>query len=165
VALLVGAGVIAGFAHPSWFPALFPSLILLAAASYPSVLIHECGHALAASFRVGSAAIRINLLPDPGGAQGLCVYDASRATRTDTVIIALAGPAASALAAVVAIGLYRTAGSTGLWHDFCRGLVITNVSGALLNLLPFHLTDGRKGQRRILRSDGLVALHAIRGTP
>ncbi len=139
------------------------SLLLFALTAPPVTLLHECGHALAASYRVGKAEIHLNFAPDPRRPQGLCVYDASRATRFDTVIIALAGPAASALGAFLSWSLLQHAGSDGFWRDVCSILLIANVGAVVPNLLPLRLTESRKEGAAVLWLDGRVALDALRG--
>ena len=146
-------------------PSLPLGLVLFVATAPLVAFLHECGHALAASYRVGEAWIKIKIVPDPRRPQGLCVYDASRATRADTVIIALAGPVASALGAFLAWALYSNAAATGLWHDVCSILLLSNVGAVVLNLLPLRLTDGRKEGAAVLLLDGRVVLDALRGSP
>lgn len=138
-------------------PGIF-MLLFLGAVTAPAIaLLHECGHSLATKLLVGDASIHVNLLPDPRRPSGFCTYDASRATRLDTIIIALAGPAVSALGAFVAWPLYSQAASSGLWHDVCWMLLASNAGGAALNLMPLRLREGRNEGAAVFWLDGRVA--------
>jgi hypothetical protein len=150
-----------------WF---FATLYVLTG---PLILWHELGHALAArtfvdrdlivqvgrgdrwSFRVGDIDFRIGA-PSLLGIGGLCHYPAS-VTASESLVIALAGPAATLLGAGLALLLLPSL--HGPAHAAAAVAAVAQVSGFILNLVPFTLTD-RNG--RGFRTDGRQALDALR---
>ncbi|MDQ3647009.1 MAG: M50 family metallopeptidase [Actinomycetota bacterium] len=146
-------------------PGVIPSILLFAVTGAPVAFLHECGHALAAKLLVGGASIGVNLVPDPRRPQGICTYDASRASRLDTVLIALAGPAASAIGSLIVWRLYSQMGADGFWQDVFSILLIANVGAVVINLVPLRLTEGRNPGAASFWTDGRVALDALRGSP
>jgi hypothetical protein len=152
-----------------WF---FATLYVLAG---PLILWHELGHALAArafvdrdvtvqvgrgdrwSFRVADIDFRIGA-PSLLGIGGLCHYPAS-VTASESLVIAVAGPAATLLGAGLALLLLPSL--HGPLHAAAAVAAVAQVSGFVLNLVPFTLTD-RNG--RGFRTDGRQALDALRNT-
>lgn len=150
-----------------WF---FATLYVLAG---PLILWHELGHALGArtfvehdvtvqvgrgdrwSFRVADIDFRIGA-PSLVGIGGLCHYPAS-VTASESLVIALAGPAATLLGAGLALLLLPPL--HGPLHAAAAVAAVAQVSGFVLNLVPFTLTD-RNG--RGFRTDGRQALDALR---
>jgi hypothetical protein len=149
-----------------WF---FATLYALAG---PPILWHELGHALAArafvdhdvtvqvgrgdrwSFRVADVDFRIGA-PSLVGIGGLCHYPAS-VTASESLVIALAGPAATLLGAGAALLLLPSL--HGPLHVATAVAAAAQVNGFILNLVPFTLTD-RNG--RVFRTDGRRALDAL----
>jgi hypothetical protein len=74
-------------------------------------------------------------------------------------VIALAGPAASLLGCGLTGWALSASQSTGIVHGLLWG---ATAAGAVcvLNIIPFEFQEHRRGPR--LRSDGLVALRAVR---
>lgn len=105
-------------AGPPWLAAV----VLLSLAAVPCALVHELGHAFAA------AALR-----EGGDQMG----------RRRSAAVALAGPAASTLGCVAALGAYGMLPSGGLAHDVTWALVIAGVAGVLLDLLPVACAERR----------------------
>jgi hypothetical protein len=159
-------------------PGLPLSLLYLAAAGVPVVLLHELGHAVAArrllggevkvavgtagklaDLRLGQLALSVNAVSHPGSAAGVAEFDASRATARDVLLIAVAGPVASlAGTALTAWALSAVPGPgvvfNMLWAATAAG------AACVLNLVPLTLQERRGGAW--LRTDGRVALDALR---
>jgi hypothetical protein len=87
------------------------------------------------------------------------VFDASRATIRDVLLIALAGPAASLAGTVISAWALSAASPPGVVHDLLWAATLTGVFG-VLNLVPLRLQEGRTGPT--FRSDGRLALDALR---
>ena len=86
--------------------------------------------------------------------------------RNDPVRVALAGPIANALLAVLFAALARVAPATGFFaplRAWCLGGVMWNCSVALLNLIPVPPLDGSWLLMRFLRLRHIIALHHFRG--
>jgi Zn-dependent protease/CBS domain-containing protein len=121
------------------------------------VVLHELGHAIAA-MRAGMPAKSIILLP----IGGITVLDEAKVESQPAAVwkrdirVALAGPAASAAAAVVSGTLVlAVAPEVHLWmkppvhiNHLLRSLVWCNFFLAVINLLPAYPTDGG----RVLRA-------------
>lgn len=148
----------------------------------PLTLLHEIGHALAArrlldtpvriavgSFgelakvQLGRISISVSALSSPASADGSAEFDASRARARDVVLIAIAGPAASAAGLVACLLAFAAAPPDGVVHDLLWAATINSVFAVLLNLVPFGFQERRGGPT--LHTDGRVALdaaHALR---
>ena len=160
-------------------PGLFPALFLLLVMSWPLTLLHELGHALAAVVlldedvdvevgqygrfaegRLGRIRFELqapSLFPGVAGTAG---FDDARATARDILLIALAGPAASALGAVATALLLGAVGESGWLHDVLWAATLNGIFFTLLNTVPFAVVE-RRGEAPT-RSDGLLALDALR---
>jgi hypothetical protein len=142
-------------------------------------LVHELGHGVAAvsrlsgevlvrvggtnplvSWRWGRLEVKLSPLVVPGRFGGHCRFDAGRCSRSDTVAISLAGPAA---ALGFGLFLWFVASSLSLpspMHRFAMLTAFVAAGSSLLCLIPLKLTDSRG---RILPTDGAQALAALTG--
>jgi hypothetical protein len=157
----------------------FPqSLFYLALGAVPVTLIHELGHALTArrllgtpvhvavgsvgkiaEFELGRISVSLNALGSPTRVAGSATFDASRARAGDILLIALTGPAASAVGLLVSLAMLSASPTTG----FAHGVIWATVLGgafAVLNLIPFAYQERRGGPR--MHTDGRLALDAAR---
>ena len=101
-----------------------------------AVLIHETAHAMRAR-KYGVHAARITLLPF-----GACVnIECAMLPRKRQISILLAGPAANAIAVVVASSFLWLFPEAFLWIGL---FIIANVFTAVLNILPIYPLDGGK---------------------
>jgi hypothetical protein len=144
--------------HSPSLPAL---VIVLPLTAYPMVLLHEVGHAAMVRLRLGpDVPLRISVgRPGPAGVDGMVEFDASTATASDVLLIALAGPAAS-LAATVLTALAMSSTPLGsVAHALLWGCTAWNVIG-LANVIPFALRDA--AGLVSFRSDGRQALDAAK---
>jgi len=156
-------------------PELFLFLVLIA---IPATLLHELGHALAARtllgvpvsidvgsygklahFHLGQVSVALHAIDSPARAAGWARFDASRATARDVLLIALAGPAASAVGLVVAIVALGATPVGSVAHGLAWVAVTAGVSG-VLNLIPFKFSESGDGTRH--PTDGRLALDAAR---
>lgn len=157
----------------------FPQVVaFIFVGAIPVTLLHELGHALAArallgtpvsvaigsvgelaQLRLGEISITINAFAAPVGVAGSASFDASRATARDILLIALAGPAASAAGLVVAILAFDAAPATGIIHGLAWGAVGASIVG-VLNLIPITFEERRNGPK--VQTDGRLALDAVR---
>lgn len=148
----------------------------------PLTLLHELGHALAArrlldtpvdivvgsfgalaNVQLGRISITLNALSSPSGVDGFVEFGAARAGARDVVLIALAGPAASAAGLVACLVALAAAPPAGIVHDLLWAATADSVFAVLLNLIPFGFQERRGGPT--LHTDGRVALdaaHALR---
>jgi hypothetical protein len=155
------------------------SFLLIAACIQPVLsLLHELGHGLVAAARVpGQVAITIGGLQPfltfhvgritaslhplmlPWRFDALCRYEKECESRTDAILIALAGPAVSITTGLAAWAILRaTPGATML--DAVLGIAaFMSIASAIVCLVPMTVTDTR-GQR--LRTDGACVLGALR---
>jgi hypothetical protein len=159
-------------------PGIPVAVVYIFLGAIPVTLVHELGHAFAArrlldtsvdigigSFgefarvQLGEISMRVNALASPLRAAGSAEFDASDAYARDVLLIALAGPAASAIGTVVAIAALAVAPADGVIHDFVWATVLGSVFG-VLNLIPFKYQDRANGP--VHQSDGWLALHAAR---
>ena len=160
---------------PWWF-------VYGALTAIPLTLLHEIGHALAArrlldtpvrvvvgSFgelakvQLGRISISLSALSSPASVAGSAEFDASRARARDVVLIAIAGPAASAAGLVVCLLAYAATPPDGVVHDLLWAATGNSVFAVLFNLMPFGFQERRGGPT--LHTDGRVALdaaHALR---
>lgn len=169
------AGVFFGFLTSG--PPLPWSIAALAIAAVPCTLLHELGHAIAArrlldgdvdvvvgttgklaELQLGLVSATINALSHPLAAAGSAGFDDARATARDIAGIAVAGPLASLLGAFAPGALLDEVAMSGVVHDLVWAAVLVNVVG-VLNLIPIELRE-RSGS--VSRTDGLLALHALR---
>jgi hypothetical protein len=157
----------------------FPQMLLyIILAAIPVTLLHELGHALAArqllgtpvsvavgsvgplaQLELGKISVSLNALGSPARVAGSATFDASRARAFDILLIALAGPAASAIGLVICLALLRSSPTTGALHDLLWTCTLGSVF-AVLNLIPFTYRERRDGPR--LQTDGRLALDAAR---
>jgi hypothetical protein len=161
-------------------PGLPVSLLYIALAGIPVILLHELGHALAARrllgtevgvevgsvgelarLRIGQIETTINAFSLPGQIGGSATFDDSRATARHVFWIAIAGPLASVVGTIVAVALYSAAPASGVVHDFLWAAVAGGVFG-VLNIIPLKLQERRSGP--VLHTDGRLALDALRVT-
>jgi hypothetical protein len=157
----------------------FPiGILYIAVAAMPMTLLHELGHALVArrllggevqvsvgtagklaQMRLGQIALSVNALSSPGRAAGVAEFDGSRATAGDVLLIALAGPAASLLGAIVSAWGLSAGSPSGVLHDLLWATTLAGVFG-VLNLVPLTFQERREGPP--VRTDGRLALDALR---
>lgn len=150
----------------------------------PLTLLHELGHALASrrevggavkvvvghgpnllAMRIGDLRVDVNLwMFDPTRLDGYTIHDTRRATASNIFWIAVAGPAASLLAATVFAVAYSAAPTSGFSHDLLWTATLDAIGTAILCAIPMRLREGRNG--REVWSDGRIALYALRsGAP
>jgi hypothetical protein len=160
----------------SW-PLLGLTLIVVAA---PMALVHELGHASVAvlrlpgkvivrvggddptaTFDLGRIAVRFHPVVRPWRFDAVCLFP-DTASRADTALIALGGPAASIAAGLFAIAGAQSVVPPGIAHDFLIYASLEALFSGFLSLVPMTLTDSR-GVR--MRTDGSLAIHAIRSRP
>src|SRR2546425_184321 len=168
-------GLIDRFTSIPSTPALF---LYLAAAAVPGILLHELGHALVASRRLGdplhisvggtgtllSIRIRrlrldVSALSHAAQPPSSTSVDAVRASARDVMLVALAGPAASLLCSALAACALSLAPGTGLGHDFLWATTAMGLLG-VLTVVPLVFQERPGGPR--LRTDGRLALDAAR---
>ena len=156
-------------------PAVFVYIVL---GAIPVTVIHELGHAFAArrlldtsvdigigSFgelarvQFGEISMRVNALASPLGVAGSAEFDASDAYARDVLLIALAGPAASAIGTAVAMAALAVVPGDGFIHHVVWAAVGIGVLG-VLNVIPFKYQERANGP--VHQSDGWLALHAAR---
>ncbi len=124
------------------------------------VVLHELGHALAAS-RYGIHASRILLLPIGGMAE----FDSIPREPRREILISLAGPSVNfLLAALIALifGWSKSTSApiaTGSWAEIPDTLLVVNLIMGTFNLLPAFPMDGGRVLRALIgmRADYLVA--------
>jgi Peptidase family M50 len=144
-----------------------------------TVLLHELGHAAMAVVRaqpdvrleVGSGPIawrgrlaRIDMavhpLVVPAGMGGAVSFDATRASATDVLLVALAGPVASLIGTVIAwIWFASTPDDAGL-ASLLAVAAATGLFVTIVNLAPMSIRD-RNGAV-MWRTDGWHALSAAK---
>ncbi len=133
------------------------------------VLVHELGHAFAVRFRrlpleaivvgdaedliirAGGVLVRFGRTLDNEGAAGFVRYDASKASVSDVIVIALAGPLANAIVAPALARLALIGGTHGPLDACLWILSAASVLTAIGNLIP----RGRPGTSDLL-SDGRI---------
>lgn len=157
---------------------LFAATLLVGAA--PLALVHELGHAFAAVLRVpgkvivrlggdnptatfdlGRITVRFHPIVRPWRFDAVCMWS-DEATRGDTFLIALAGPAASIAAALAAVAAAQSVFTSGTAHQVLTYVALEGLVAGVLCLVPMTLTDSR-GVR--MRTDGSLAIRAIRSRP
>lgn len=168
-------GLIDRFSSVPGMPALF---LYLAAAAIPVMMLHEFGHALVASrrlgvpihaslggtgtflsIRLGRLTLTVNALTHPAESPEPAAVAEARSSARDLILVALGGSAASLLAcAVAACGLLLGPGS-GALHDLLWAAAAMGLLGAL-PMLPLVFQERPGGPR--LRTDGRLALEAAR---
>jgi Zn-dependent protease len=119
-----------------WIPILFIS-----------ILLHELGHAFA-SRALGYGKSQILFW----GLGGLAINNyAGRRSPKNSILISLAGPAASLILALASGAvLYAVEGglsTTGLWGVFLWKMFSMNMFWAVFNLLPIYPMDGGQAMR------------------
>jgi hypothetical protein len=153
-------------------------LVYIFVAAIPVTLLHELGHALAAralldtpvqvavgsigrfaQLRLGEISMSLNAMASPARVAGSATFDASRATARDILLIALAGPAASAAGLLVAVPALAAVPEHGIAHGLAWAAVLASAFG-VLNLIPMTLQERRGGPN--VQTDGRLALDAAR---
>jgi hypothetical protein len=153
-------------------PGLWSWAFALVVVAMPVTVLHELGHALAARWRlhgpvrvaIGAPALRVRFsalgidfavapIASPIGQAGSCSYD-GWPTAADTLVVALAGPAATAIGFVVA--LLALPPTKGAVHDLVWMAAMMQGVALVLCLVPFTLTPPG------LPNDGKLALDALR---
>jgi Zn-dependent protease len=128
------------------------TLPYLALMGIPAMYLHELGHSLAARQRLGvRATIVLGLF------HGSARFDGTWATRRDIAVIAVAGPAASLLTALIAGPLMAVA-PPGVLHDALWAATGLGIAG-VLNLIPVTVEKRRGGP--LMKSDGRMLLDAL----
>jgi membrane-associated protease RseP (regulator of RpoE activity) len=131
-----------------------PEALIFAAVAFASILVHEMGHVAAVRW-LGMRA-RVEL----GALAGLTHWQpSSRTSRSDHILVSLAGPFAGfafgALAWGLELGLGRVAPLPGLVRFAFAQLFWVNVVWGAVNLLPVfpldggHVTQNLLGPRRL----------------
>ena len=171
---------------------LEPTLLVAFPMFVLSIVVHECAHALVASWRGDPTAKdggRLNLNPWPhldpigtvilpglllathapvvfGWGQPVPVERARLRNPTDDpALVALAGPLASVLLALAFAGLARIVPATGFWAPLGQvayAAVAWNCAIALLNRIPVPPRDGAWVLMRFLPLRHVIALHHFR---
>jgi len=154
IAALVTYSLATGvFADPDKLPGASDSLRWLlggvgAVCLFTSVLFHEFAHALAArQYGVGTRRITLFLFG------GVAELDDEPPTPLAEFVIALAGPAASLVAALISFAVARVAGSMAGSEPLVVAMVWVaqiNLMLALFNLVPAFPLDGGRVLRSIL---------------
>jgi hypothetical protein len=166
---------------PHWYVAFF---FWLPIQTFLLVAVHEAGHALAAlarrqpdvEVRMGAGqslvlemrlqAVKLRLA-NPSllkAGSGQVRWNAERTTILDLLIIAAAGPAASLLGGLVCLWLAAQCPLYSQSHDFFALTALYMFAfGAVLNLIPFTLTEGSRKQPGVaMRTDGGIILDLLR---
>ncbi|MBA3745933.1 MAG: hypothetical protein H0W96_00315 [Solirubrobacterales bacterium] len=113
-----------------------------------------------ADLQLGQIKLSLHALGSLTHAAGSATFDASRARARDILLIALAGPAASAVGLLVSIAMLRASPAAGPLHDLIWTTVLGGVFAIVLNLIPFSYEEGRDGRQN--NTDGRIALDAAR---
>jgi len=132
VTLAAGAGRLAVGGTPA----------LLVACLVGSMLVHEGAHAWAAH-RLGYRVQWVVL----GGLAGLTAYLGRDDRPLDRAAVALAGPAASAVAVVALAAVRLTLPPGSGWADAVDLALLVNALGCAVNLVPVGGTDGARAVR------------------
>ena len=169
-----------------------PTFLLFLPVCVFSIVAHECAHGLAA-LACGDATARdrgrltLNPIPhvDPlgslvlpailllvrspivfGWARPMPVNPANlRDLRNDPVKVALAGPAANFILAILCAALARLSPASGFLaplRDIALAGVVWNCALGLFNLIPIPPLDGSWVLMRFLRLRHIIALHHFR---
>lgn len=159
-------------------PPLLLALLYLTIVGVPATLAHELGHAIAArrllgaevgitvgstakmvEMRLGEISVSLNALAHPARVAGSAMFNASRATARDVLLIALAGPAASIVGKLITAWALSRVAPAGLAHDLFWAATLAGGFG-VLELVPLTLQERRRGPS--IRTDGRLALDALR---
>ncbi|MEU8372581.1 MULTISPECIES: site-2 protease family protein [unclassified Micromonospora] len=110
-----------------------------------SVLLHELGHALTARrYGIGVRGITLELLG------GYTEMDRDAPNPRVELLVALAGPAVSALLGGIAVAATLAAPDHTLAHQLALQLALSNVIVAVFNVLPGLPLDGGRALRAVL---------------
>ncbi|MDQ3937989.1 MAG: hypothetical protein M3253_04835 [Chloroflexota bacterium] len=153
-------------------------LLYMVLGAIPVVVVHEIGHAMAArrlldtpvtvtigsfgelaQLHFGQISMSLNAFSSPTRMAGSAEFDASRARAQHILLIALAGPAASAAGLLISIAALVTVPQHGVLHDLMWATTFGSAF-AVLNLVPFAYQERRDGPTH--QSDGRLALDAAR---
>jgi putative peptide zinc metalloprotease protein len=159
--VIVGIGLLAMYAYvamesPRLWQAAGPAfgdwraLAVIVVISYVSAMLHELGHAVAAT-RFGCPAVRINLLTLTCRVEDYQFLP----SRGRQVTIAAVGGVLNSLvvAPFVLFWLTTTPGSAG--HRFAAAVILVGAAQSLVNYVPVAPLDGYKALSHLL---GMVAL-------
>jgi hypothetical protein len=157
-------------------PGLWAWLFALVVVAGRVTFVHELGHAIAARrllpgrvllvvgldrrrrlFQVGGIDFAVSPLTAPVGLAGECLYEGLPSAR-EAALIAAAGPAATGVGFLVALGVYPHTG--GLLHSLFWMAVFMQGFGLVLNLVPLTYTQGG----RAVATDGRTIADALRHT-
>jgi hypothetical protein len=161
-------------------PGIGEYLLLTTVLAVPLVLLHEMGHALVAkclgardiSVLVGGSGpakratlvgVDMRIAPGvrPWRFDGLMTFNPSGVSNLGLALIAIAGPAASAVGALVSGHLMGDRHSGSLTNDLLAVATLNGWGAAVLSLVPMRLTDSANPSRPTFATDGLIALSAV----
>ncbi|HEU0336383.1 MAG TPA: site-2 protease family protein [Gaiellaceae bacterium] len=157
-----------------WYVAWFFACVVVVS------VIHEAGHLVAAvatgqadveatvgshgqlvERRLGEVRIRMNALSAPWLPGGSVAFDGARTTARATVLISLAGPAAT-LAGATATGLLAASAGSGAVAEFLAATTLLGIFVGLGNLVPLTVRTGtRRNPGPALATDGRHAVEAL----
>lgn len=116
--------------------------LALVACLVVSMLVHEGAHAWAAR-RLGYRVQWVVL----GGLAGVTAYLGRDDRPLERAAVALAGPAASAVAAVVLVAVRTSLPAGAAATDLVEAAIVVNVLGLVVNLVPVGGSDGARAVR------------------
>jgi hypothetical protein len=125
------------------------------------VIVRVGGDDPTATFDLGRIAVRFHPLVRPWRFDAVCLIP-DVASRSDTVLIALGGPAASIAAGLLAFAGAQSLVTSGIAHDILIYIALEGLFSGFLCLVPMNLTDSRGVK---MRTDGGLAIRAIRSRP
>ncbi|MDE6550755.1 MAG: hypothetical protein K2M44_04595 [Clostridia bacterium] len=109
--------------------------VLLLVSYVVAIVIHEVAHARMAALR-GYTLGTVTLMPYGGVISG-----GERYSRSDNILIALAGPAINVIVGVMAVALWWLMPES---YAYTKSLCIANLSLAVVNLMPLYPLDGSR---------------------
>ncbi len=125
--------------HPLFVAASLATLlwgnVLLLVSYVAAIVMHEVAHARMAALR-GYTLGTITLMPYGGVISG-----GDRYSRSDNILIALAGPAVNVIVGVMAVALWWLLPES---YAYTKSLCIANLSLAAVNLMPLYPLDGSR---------------------
>jgi stage IV sporulation protein FB len=134
-------------------PQQWQYVLLFMAAAFISILIHELGHALT-GIKKGAPQSQIQL----HGLGGTASFGSTRFSRTDSIIVTAAGPAASiglAVLSFVVLTFIQTSGGPAsalqlTLAQFFSIMLMINIFWTIFNILPILPLDGGQIVREAL---------------
>ena len=173
--------MVENFAHfmDHGLPSL-PVFLLVALVTAPILAaIHELGHGIAAvamlpgratlrigreppltTFSIGRLDFRVRLLVVPWRFDATCEYGALH-SRTEAILIALAGPFASLCTGILALKAMDHSNTGSVVHAVFSVTAFMALSSAIICLVPMTLTSGKSGAK--MHSDGKHIVAALSG--